>query len=556
MTVERAIPPVPPARRRRWPRVAKGWVWSILPFAFTGAATYAWAGLKVSESDAFLHLRLGLWMLKGGPPSGDPSWTYGTHLDEWHNTMAAPEVIFALLYQTLGWGGIALVGLIPMAIATVCAWFALAQVAPRAAAVKGPGPARLVSLFSVAVLFMTPLWMTVRPMSMSFAVTPLFAVALVRIVNTGTFPSLKLLFPLVWLWACWHGYGMLTVPLLLGAAIAHIVGSFVAAGEGEHRREGLRALQRIKRQWYVLAGVFVATLLTPAGPGLWLSGFRIKRAAATVIIEWLPTSVTSTPGWIVLVLLAAWVGAVILTMFSVKTALNAGLRRSIATEFVFIVGTTTVLYGTIRTSALLALVLIVVAGNRLMRTPFFRDARPFRWEKWNPAPLALVLRWMLPVAGVVVLIAGMTQSGVKDNEVPLKLYAAMTPTMKAHPSDHRIFIDYNISSTAQLFLPKGVKVSLDGRTDRYGGQALIDYLDMTNGVKNWDRTLAQDYPGTTDMVLSSSAPLVSLLEKEGWTIQYTQTGSREWERKDNWLWMTAPNYPTPILAPAKHPTDG
>ena len=120
--------------------------------------------------------------------------------------------------------------------------------------------------------------------------------------------------------------------------------------------------------------------------------------------------------------------------------------------------------------------------------------------------------------------------GTDDTTIPWKIYNSIS----AEPGSHKILVDYNISSSIVALISDS-QSALDGRIDRYGPNGARDYVETLKYAEpGWQKRLAR-YPGTTDAVLLSTAPLVNALEEEGWTVAGTASGL-----DGDYLWLVPP----------------
>jgi hypothetical protein len=235
--------------------------------AFFGAVS---TRLPVGDSDVFWHLVLGRQVLGGliAVPD-DLSWTAVGHVgssDQWLG-----QALWALASDAGGWRGI--VAMRGLAIALLVGVVVYAALRERPARPLG---AVLAALPAIALSRFV--W-TERPELFGFICFALLIV-LLRAARAGSDRALYWLPPLIIVWANLHGSFALGVGLVGLVAI-----------------EGAIA-QPSRRRMYIVAaiGSLVATLLTPAGIGVWTApGFHLLHPPRE-IQEWSVPDVTTLPG--------------------------------------------------------------------------------------------------------------------------------------------------------------------------------------------------------------------------------------------------------------------
>ena len=198
--------------------------------SFTAFAFAMMAPLVVSDGDTYWHLATGRWILAHhGVPTTDP-FSYTAVGRRWVTMEWLSQVVMALFYDALGWGGLRLlIGLAAVATALLLA-NRLRRTLPWHAAM-------IVMAFSFWVLLRHVLE---RPHMLALPILVLWTLKLLRAREQERMPSLWLL-PLMVLWANLHA------SFLFGIVIAcfFALEAFLAA-KGRQHSHG-RDLGRVHR---------------------------------------------------------------------------------------------------------------------------------------------------------------------------------------------------------------------------------------------------------------------------------------------------------------------
>ena len=107
-----------------------------------------------------------------------------------------------------------------------------------------------------------------------------------------------------------------------------------------------------------------------------------------------------------------------------------------------------------------------------------------RWSR----PVGLVVATLMTVLALV-SIPGRSPY-LPDADYPVELaqqIASLAP-------GQRVLNDYNVAGLVLFFGGAGTQVAIDGRSDRYGGKYIEDYLDMLDLSGEWDGLLEELAP--------------------------------------------------------------
>jgi hypothetical protein len=312
-----------------------------------------------------------------------------------------------------------------------------------------------------------------RPQTFSLVFVALALPSISRALREDITPPLIPLVVCTWVWANVHGLWVL-VPGLLGLlTIVRVV---------EHRptwrSSGTATLLCV-----------VAAALTPVGPRLLLSPLLVTRAAGAVV-EWEPTALRTPVAWglaaCLLLLLITWsrIGAVP-ARFLIYAVLVAAFGLMAYRNAVF--------------ASLLLTPLVLAAVD---------EAFP-RFDSRATVPRFLVLA-VLPV----LLIAGVStyvQHAHVSRIMPHKIAAYLA----GQPSVHHVVVAYNATGFIREFAGDHVRVSIDGRSDRYGSKRITAQNDMLNGTRGWHKRLTALTPDA--VVMARTSPLRELLTERHWS---------------------------------------
>ena len=490
--------------------------------------------IPVYENDIFLHTLLGGYLAHGGSAAGDPSWVFGPHLAEWHNTMAASELVFYWLQSTLGWGGITLWAAISGAGFVMVFWRTALEQIKQVTDKPTKRHYRLAGIASLVAMLMFQSFFQTRPQSVIFAVLPIVAWQLLKIATIGTLPKWWQAFLFTWMLTCVHPTTILFAPLMLGALAVY---TYVYRKTAKPLATWLKALP-------VIAATAAATLLTPAGISVYTSAISIREAASNVTTEWLGVTSVVDPQVLVLLALAAiWLLAARRTSNP-----NTGqlLNRTAQAEALLIIGLTVGFGSVRRTAAIAAVIIAVIALNRWVDAINLKPAKNSKPEK----PANLWLTAPIGIAGIAVLAFGLIVQIPKITIDPTRQPVEITKQLVTQNPSAQVYVDYDISSFVLYALRSGdpnfnpngqtakAAVSFDGRLDYFGPQVLQDFVDANEGLET--ATKMQPYLKATDAIVDQQSAVVTYLKSNNWNIKATEPGIRPLGEKVTWVWLQAP----------------
>jgi hypothetical protein len=440
--------------------VVSAWQPVMVLMGTLGVALSAYANL---DPDVYWHRVLGShWMSHMSlalPPHSDPI-TLGQVVD-WQPTSWSVEVAYSLLVAAFGYPGIYALRL----LLSIVFFALLARYAARNAG------SQIATLLLLSTGLPISLVLQDRPQTFSLV----FVTVLLPHVHAALFqdrlPPIFLTCFATWVWANVHGLWVL-VPLLLLLMSA------------------IRLLEKGDwlRPFRMAALCVVSAALTPVGPALLLSAARVQQASHEVA-EWAPTALTEPSGWGLGISLG-----VLLVLGTI--GFGSSSRVSIYVLVIALFG-----LSAYRNSAFASLLLcpVIIEGLR-QRVP---EHSPFR-----------------PVSGRTILILVPACVG----------FAAVAYLMNAGPPvyEPRQIADHLASEDRALRVVcapavcgyirdtagPNVRVSIDGRADRFTRRYSALHERMLSGQPGWRTTLASLHPDA--VVVDARGGLCQDLLDRGW----------------------------------------
>jgi hypothetical protein len=441
--------------------------WHLLALV-AGIGSVALTAGPIRDPDVFWHTLVGEYFLHGKAfPHPDP-WAFTLPSAHWHSTSWLGEIVLAATYDAGGYAGIVALRLV-MALAVVAALFLLL--------VRGrSGWAGAV----VFVLLAIPLtdYVQERPQTVSVIFCCWLAHRVRQFLLYDELPARGRFVAITYLWATVHGLFVLAPALLV----------LLAAGAA---LDGYRA--RAVQVRSLLLTAALATVLcaaTPMGPRLLLAPITVGSSARGFIAEWFPTQLTTLGAWA----FASMLGLLLLTW-----------ARS-----------------TERTPRAQLLLVLVLAGFGFSATrnagpaavllaPLAVDAAERTWHA-RSSTLLLPRTPVLAVSAVALLAALVSYLGhpLVATTAPSRIAAEL----RHEPGNVRLLNDYNVSGYLLRESWPHIRVTIDGRADRYGHAALQAYSDAMKGDPSWRRYVAA--LDVDEAVLRKEQALTQLLLTNGW----------------------------------------
>lgn len=426
----------------------------------------------LSETDLFWHVPLGQQIISTGHVHGAGSgWTILPGIGHWTSSEWLSEVVLAATRNSFGWGGILwlrlLLGLILVGL--------VARLTLRSTA-------RVSALLMAAIGLPLTAGIQERPQLVSFIFLCPVAVWTKRILDGGKPPRLIFALPLVFVWAQLHELWLLfPAALLLGAGCR-------ALDLKSHRVASLRPTA------VTAFALIVVGCVNPVGPRALLLPFTL-RSVTSHIAEWQPTPPLDLLVWGLML-------AVGLTIW-IWTRSNERIPTS---EIVFVAAAFGFSLMAFRNVVPAMLLLIPVIGARMSTT---------RWATGQQATaregLILFVAAISAASGLALYGAAKTASSPTfSTSVPIAIASDLASDGKIH----RVFNAYNASGALVAFGGPGIRLTVDGRADRWGPTYLDNYFNAMALKGDWRGYIKNLDP--TDAVLTYGAPIVGELEHDGW----------------------------------------
>jgi len=411
--------------------------------------TIAGPSVILIDPDTYLHIAAGQWMIDHRAlPTHDP-FSHSMPGAPWvpHEWLA--EIILALVYRGLGWGGL-------IFLSAACFAASMAMMTRRLLVHAEPFTV-IVVIAACSSFFMGHV--LARPHILTFPILVLWAGALFAARDAGRGPPFWLL-PLMALWANLHG------SFMFGLALAGYLGAEAVLFPGPQGRRWVQG-----RSWalFVLAAILVS-LLTPNGLDGFLQPFRLMNMPTlqSSFMEW------ASPNFQEAQSLEVWVLG---TMF---VGLALGVRVPLS-RVVLLLGLFHMMLTHQRHADLLGLVgpLAVAASlgpqlaARIRSDPPTPLARRFAALAAPAGPPAVALA-LLIVAGIGLLTLHRPLARADDLSTPGDALAAADRLGLRGPV-------FNSQRFGGYLVFKGIPPFIDGRIEMYGDAFLKRYLDAELG---------------------------------------------------------------------------
>jgi hypothetical protein len=127
---------------------------------------------------------------------------------------------------------------------------------------------------------------------------------------------------------------------------------------------------------------------------------------------------------------------------------------------------------------------------------------------------ATVPLWALYALVPILLLASVT-TYVQHAHISTNLPQKIAARLATQPNVHHVVATYNTTGYIRAFAGAHVRMSLDGRSDRYGTHRINAQNDMLDGMRGWEHGLAALRPDA--VVMSKTSPLRELLSERSWT---------------------------------------
>ncbi len=464
----------------------RGWLMPLLVGLGAYGVAIAGAHALLNDGDTLSHIAIGRWIIAHHAlPFHDP-FSFTAHGEAWvpHEWLA--EVVFALVYNRLGWGGIVtLTGL-----AGAAAFGILTRVLARTLGWRHAMLAALAGFLLVEAHYLA------RPHALAWPCLVVWMAGIVGGRDRETRPSLALL-PVMTLWCNLHGgfvVGLLFAALLAIEAVwqAPSASRFCAL-----------------REWGAfLAFAGIAALVSPNGVDGLLLPFKMlgMNFALSSISEWRATNFARFDP------IEVWIGLLILG------GCTLGLRLPVSRVLMLLLLLWMAL-DHVRNEELLGIIapLLMAAPLALLRQAPAPGAasRLFRQPRVMPAVGAIAGLTVLMGITIFATVRLLNQSGLAPR-------AEVAP-VEALAAARRAGLDGHVFNSVRFggyLMFEGIPTFVDGRADLFGDAFLKRYVAATNALGGLLPDLLDRY-AIRWTLLEPQSPAAGLLDHlPGWERLY------------------------------------
>jgi hypothetical protein len=480
----------------------------ILLFA---TALFTMAVRETLDPDMWWHLRTGEAILTGGIPTHDIfSFTVPEH--EWVTHEWGSQVFMWLVY---------LAGGLPALIVVFALLIALTFWVLYLSCEGRPYLAAFVVL--LAAMTSAIVW-GARPQIFNLLFTALFVYLIERFksgerrAGRGTWGVLWLLPLLTVVWANLHSGYLLGVVLIGTMAVGETVQRYLLPGD--ERSLGWGAVRSL---FGVAIVSFVAAVLNPSGPALWIYPFETLGSPAmqAYIQEWHSPDFHSRIFWPFVAMLAlgvlSWV---------------YGDRRPAASELLLFGGTAAAGLLSARNIPIFAVISTPIIVRHLLSaftgTQFYPLLSGQAATTAKPARVIGILNWLVLVLALFGAFVWTANTIILNDEEIARVYP-VTAVDYLEQSGLAGMNGYNSYNWGGYLIWRGLPVFVDGRADVYGDDFLFYYRRTFEIGEDWQEPLnAFD---VAYVLMERDSPLsVVLLQAEGWQEAYSDDLARVFVR--------------------------
>jgi hypothetical protein len=441
----------------------------------------------LNDGDTLSHIAIGRWIIAHRAiPFHDP-FTFTARGRVWvpHEWLA--EVLFAVLYDRLGWGGV-------VAAAGLAGATAFALLTRALATTLG---VRRGAIGALAAFALTEAHFLARPHALAWPLMVVWMAQVIRARDQGRIPSLMLL-PIMMLWCNLHG------GFVVGLFFAGLMATEAVVEAPASNRSAVIA------GWGVfLAAATLAALASPNGVAGLLLPFKMlgMSFALASISEWHSADFGRFDP------LEAWIALAVLGGFTL--AIRLPMSRILMVLLLLWMALVHV-----RNKELLGIIAPLLIAAPLARQ--FAPESPAAAPSVAPGGLtAVTAGTAVAVAMIVGFFAGawaLDHRGVAPR-------ADIAPAA-ALAAAHRAGLDGHVFNSVRFggyLMLEGVPTFVDGRADLFGDAFLQRYVAATRAVDNWLPELLDRY-ALQWTLLEPSSPAVGLLNHlTGWRRIYVDS---------------------------------
>lgn len=447
-----------------WPAVVASVVYVLL---------LALGGRLLGDADIYWQMELGHWMMAHGQVPHVDTFSYTMAGKPWISSQWLAQVLYAAVYDVLGWNGVVVLAALSIAAALGLLMHFLQK---RLATV--PALVLVIAAFMLAAPHLVA-----RPHALALPVMVAWVGGLVRSLDERRRPPFVLL-PLMTLWANLHGGFTLGIAILAPIALEAL---WRAASE-ERAQVFLR---------WTLFGVLTvaAACITPYGPQSILVTGRILGLgpALALIDEWKPQDFATLTGF----------------AFCLLGGIGAALYRGITLPPIRLLVVLGLLYmglSHVRNGEVLGLLAPLFMAAPLAPQVGRREA-PEPGDRG--ASLLATFAMVLALAGVTVGMARFAGYEPGAGITPERAVAALKASGRKHVFNSYGFGGYLIASDVRPFI--------DGRTELYGTGFVLDH-DRAVRLEDVGLFLKLLRRYNVDVtLLAPGTPAIGLLDRmKGW----------------------------------------
>jgi len=472
-------PPVAPGIQQDSPPRRASWEVGHLALAAVAIAILLLSVGPITDIDTYWHVLIGQEVLDSGRTGGlGNSWSLYVPGQDWITSQWGSEVVMSATHQLFGWSGI--VWLRTLLVLTLLAALAVLLL-KRASASTSAVVFALVLVPCLIVL-------QERPLLASLIFLAWLSGVGYDLLTKGRQPRWFVVLPLVALWANLHGMWVLAPATFALVAITIAVDRNPAKSG---RLRGALILTVVSILGGCLTSIGIKGLLLPF----------VFRSATPQISEWQPVPLTSPQSF--------GLAAMFVTLVYLWARSPSRVPRS---HIIYAIAWCAFGFTAYRNLLPAAIMMAPLAAASLSRTRLLHPRRPApEQQKAIGVVTAITL-----IAGLAGLIAATARVDPLAAAKPL----AIAERLAKQPGETRVFNGYNTAGVLAAFGGDGIRLAIDGRSDRFGGDYIERYVEAMSLGEGWQDLLRQVDPDAA-VIDTSSALAYELTKNQGWTLVMT-----------------------------------